>query len=638
MLLNQRQIEIILELYEHTGAYFTAASLAKPRNISLRTVQGDLHQIRDELLRNDYAVIESQKGKGSFLRIKDQDAFSDWVNALYVQYSCDDLDYPTNRVSRIIFLLLGTIRSVLMYDLEDELHISHSTLVGDLKKVQEQLHEFGLRLIRDNNRLKIAGYEVNKRRCLAKNTMYLAHVQGNKNRDCCIDMQRVAFIKDVLLNVFTSNQYYISDIDFNNAVLTVNIMFHRILRQFFIKENELEITDELDKEMTIAQKVFYKVQQRFLCNIPREEIEFFALYLKGQEICKDKEIISKDVDEFINEAFVGIRQNYGVDFTNNIGLKLAMGLHCIPMIIRLKYEMQIQSEGLDTVKANFPLGYDIATYFTYLLQERFGGKANECEIALVAAHFFGSMLELKQKQQNIRILVISAMKQSMTVLLRSMLRKWFAAEIAQLDFLQASDVTDEILDEYDVFLTTEKNEMYEKGLAMLINSFVTEKDRRNIKLLMDGFKNVDDVVEIFQRDLFFCVDGMDKQSILELLSDRSEAKYDLHDLHKAVMEREGIGSTFFSQAVALPHPIKPVSSDTFISVGIAKEPVVWDEEGHRVNIVMLLHIGKNNIGSFQLWDLMSYMLLEKEWVRKVVERRDFDGFIACIADVLKKRF
>lgn len=636
-MLNQRQIEIILELYERPGAYFTAAGLAKARNISLRTVQGDLRLIRGELLRNDYAVIEAWKGKGSLLRIKDQDAFSDWGNTLYVQYSCDNIDYPINRISRIIFLLLGSIRPVLMYDLEDELHVSHSTLAGDLKKAQEQLSEFNLRLIRDNNRLKIAGHEVNKRRCLAKNTLYLAHVQGNQSSDC-IDMQRVAFIKDVLLNVFTSKQYYISDSDFNNAVLTVNIMFHRILRQFFIKADELEINDELAKEMSISRKVFYKVQQRFLCNIPKEEIEFFALYLKGQEICRDKEIISQEVDEFISEAFVGIRQNYGVDFTGNIGLKLSMGLHCIPMIIRLKYDMQIQSEGLDMVKTNFPFGYDIAVYFTYLLQKRFGGRANECEVALVAAHFYGSMLELKQKRQNIRVLVISAMKQSMTVLLRSMLRKWFASEIGRLDFLQAKDVTDDVLDEYDVFLTTKKNELYEKGLAMLISSFVTEKDRRNIKLLMDGFKNVDDVIDIFQPDLFFCVDGMDKEAILALLAGKSEERYDIHHLHEAVMERECIGSTFFSQDVALPHPIKAISSDTFISVGITRQPVVWDEDGHKVNIVMLLHIGKNNMGSFQLWDLLSYILLEKEWVSTAVNKQDFESFITCIADVLRKRF
>lgn len=637
-MLNQRQIEIILKIYEDSGKYFTAAYLAKQKDTSLRTMQGDLKTIKDELAQNKYASIESQKAKGSYLKIYDQDAFSDWVNALYVQYNCDNLDYPMNRISKIVFLLLSTIRTTSMYDLEDELHVSHSTLVGDIKIAQENLEEFNLRLIRENNRLKIAGFEVNKRRCLAENALYLAHVQGKDQDDDCIDMQRIAYIKDTLLKVFTDMQYYISDIDFNNAVLTVNIMLHRIQRQFFIKENELEITDELDKEMVISQQIFDILKHRFLCNIPREEVEFFGLYLKGQEICKNKEIISPEVDDFINETFVGIRQNYGVDFTNNIGLKLSMGLHCIPLIIRLKYDMQIQNESLSTVKENFPLGYDIATYFSYFLQRKYGLKANESEISLIAAHFYGSMLELKQKKQNTRILVISAMKQSMTVLLRSMLRKWFAAEIGQLDFLQANQVTEQILDEYDVFLTTEKNDLYEKGLAMLIDTFVTEKDHRNIKLLMDGFKKVDDVVDIFQKDLFFNVNGMDKDAIIKLLSISSVDKYEIEGLHEAVLERESIGSTFFSQAVAIPHPIKAISSDTFISVGVTEEAVIWDEEGHKVNVIMLLHIGKNNMGSFQLWDLLSHILLEKDWVAEAVAKGNFEDFLQSIANVLKSKF
>ena len=636
-MLNQRQIEIVLTIYEHAGEYFTAADLAYKKNTSLRTIQGDLKIIRQQLACDGYASIEAKKGRGSYLKISDQEAFSDWVNVLYVQYSCEDFDYPTNRISRIIFLLLGTMRSILMYDLEDEMHISHSTLVGDLKKVQEQLEEFGLRLVRDDNRLKIAGYEVNKRRCLAQNAVYLAHIKGEQGSDC-IDVQRIAYIKDVLLKVFTDSQYYISDNDFNNAVLTVNIMLHRIQRQFFIKENELHITDELDKEMQVSKNVFDKLRQRFLCNIPREEVEFFALYLKGQEICKDKEIISKEVDDLINEAFAGIRQNYAIDFTNNIGLKLSLGLHCIPLIIRLKYDMQIENECLDTVKSNFPLGYDIATYFTYLLQQKFEGRANECEIALIAAHFYGSMLEVKQKKQNLKVLVISAMKQSMTVLLRSMLRKWFASEIGQLDFCEANNVTEDMLDEYDVFLTTEKNELYEKGLAMLINSFVTEMDRRNIKLLMDGFKNADDVVDIFQPDLFFAVDGMNKEDILQLLANKAAAKYSIDGLYTAVQQREEIGSTFFSQDVAIPHPIKAISSDTFIAVGVSREPVVWDEDGHEVNIIMLLHIGKNNLGSFQLWDLLSHILLEKKWVHDAVEKCSFEEFTQGIATVLKSSF
>ena len=61
----------------------------------------------------------------------------------------------------------------------------------------------------------------------------------------------------------------------------------------------------------------------------------------------------------------------------------------------------------------------------------------------------------------------------------------------------------------------------------------------------------------------------------------------------------------FSKQIAVPHPMYAVSSDTFISVCVSKQPIVWDEENNQVNLIMLMHIGKNNTQAFQLWDYIS---------------------------------
>ena len=48
-MLNQRQIEILLELCNHTEEYLTASYFADKLNVSLRTVQGDMKAIKTEL-------------------------------------------------------------------------------------------------------------------------------------------------------------------------------------------------------------------------------------------------------------------------------------------------------------------------------------------------------------------------------------------------------------------------------------------------------------------------------------------------------------------------------------------------------------------------------------------------------------
>lgn len=641
-MLNQRQTEIIFEMYENPDVCFTTDYFSQKHKVGLRTAQSDIKVIKEELDGTGFATIKARKSKGNYLQIENHDMFSDWVNNLYMQYAVGgSLSYPMQRITKIVFILLERFRDMPMYELEDELFISRATLLNDLKSVQSQLEPFRLQISKENNRLRIVGSEIDKRHCLAENTLYLAHLQGiGTDGNNYINMQRISYLKNVLIDTFMENQYYISDTDFNNAVLTLNIILHRVQKSFFIKQEEIFVAESIDKELTISEKIFDKIKNRFLCNIPAQEIRFFAIYLKGQEIFKNHAIISQDMDQFILDSFMKIKHSYGIDFTNNISLRIAVALHCIPLVIRVKYNMQIHNDTLAEVKRSFPLGYEIAQYFTFLMREKYIGdaKINEDEIALLAAHFYGTLLEIRRNIKKTKVLIISALKSSMTVLLRSVLMKWFSYEISELEFIHSNEMTEDLLEHYDIFLTTDKNDFYDNGLAMFINSFPTENDRKNIKLLLDGFSNLDDVIQIFRKDLFFSIENGSRKEILELLTKRAQEEYGLSGLHEAVIERENIGSTFFSRGIAIPHPIHAISPDTFIAACVSVEPVLWDEDGHSVQIIMMIHIGKNNPRSFQIWDYFSRIFEDKNLVREVVDEPNFENFTAKIRNLLSEKF
>ena len=91
----------------------------------------------------------------------------------------------------------------------------------------------------------------------------------------------------------------------------------------------------------------------------------------------------------------------------------------------------------------------------------------------------------------------------MTILLRQTLLKWFVNEVSVVDIVNPMDLTDDMLDKYDLFLTTEQSQFYEMGLAMYVNAFPQEKDYLNIKLNLDGFKDIDSVTSMFSKELFF---------------------------------------------------------------------------------------------------------------------------------------
>lgn len=78
-----------------------------------------------------------------------------------------------------------------------------------------------------------------------------------------------------------------------------------------------------------------------------------------------------------------------------------------------------------------------------------------------------------------------------------------------------------------------------------------------------------------------------------------------------------------------------VSSDTFVGIYVSEKPVLWDEEGNEVNLIMLMHIGKNNPQAFQLWNYFSKIFADKSLVEKLIEKPDYENFIQLMKEALE---
>ena len=149
------------------------------------------------------------------------------------------------------------------------------------------------------------------------------------------------------------------------------------------------------------------------------------------------------------------------------------------------------------------------------------------------------------------------------------------------------------------------------------------------------FKDIEDIASIFHEELFYQAKSSTKEDVLKGLCDRATDYFEIEGLHSQVQQREEIGSTYFSKDIAVPHPMYAVSSDTFVSVCVSKQPITWDEENNQVNLIMLMHIGKNNTQAFQLWDYISKIFADKTLVEKLVEDPSYDKFIALMKEALE---
>lgn len=656
-MLNQRQVEILLEMMENAGTYMTASHFTGRHGVSLRTVQGDMKAIRSELDSFSCLEYDSTAPKGSRVRILDEEEAREVRNSLLRQYSDNPNGGQEERVRQILLLLLRQHRSMSMYDVEDRIYISRSTLTGDLRRVRQVLDIYGLELLRSSSRLIIDGTETDKRRCILGEKLFMLEENvgergpiGHGGISSPAGSRDMDALRDILVRVLVGCRQQVSEVTLNNTLLQLFVMLRRMEDNFFLGEEDLPrearsllsydadgAAEAADREWRIARKVLQAAGRHFLLRIPEAETAWLALSLKGSANYTDESGIPEEINDLVLNGLRQIRASSGIDLTDDLNLRISLGLHLKASLIRIRYDMQLEDQLAGYIRQTYPQGFDIATYFAAWLQRRFGKKINDEEIALLAIHLYKALSDLQSKNGTRRILVISSLRRSENILLRQTIHEWFRDQIADLYFVFPEEMTPDFLDRYDTFFTTEKGAFYEQGLAVYISPFPGRQDYLNMKMALDGFSGPDDLTAIFPEELFFPLSGNDKDKALRLLCERSEQVMDLEGLYPAVLQRENMGSSFLANRTAAPHPHTPLSSSTFIAVGYSPAPILWDEEKNPVNVVLLIHMGKNNPHAFQIWNYLSRIIGDPAFTGALAEDPSYRHFMELMKASIARR-
>lgn len=636
-MLSRRQIEILLELCESPNNYITATTFAQKQQVSLRTIQNDIRAIKEELQDTPGLEFYSVSSKGSRVLVTEERQFSQFKEELYNQFGNVSMNCQNERIDKLLMMLLQQHRSESYYDIESKIFVSHSTLLKDLKQVDEILQKYNLELLRGASKLVVEGSEINKRQCISEENLLLTNcfsiLSGSDDSNPMIK------IKDILVESFVAFRHSVSEVELNNMIILLYVAVKRIEDWFYIAPTEVNITQELHPETELAQEIFQKISDEFHLRIPEPEINYFALYLRGRANSDSTAVISEELDELVLDGLREIRKTFNIDLTNDMNFRIALALHCAPLIVRVKYDMQLKNHLVNYIRRTYPQGFDMATYFASFLQKRFHKKINDEEIAFIAIHMYKALTDLENGTGTKRILVISSLRRSENTLIRQSLYQWFHDQIAELTFVSPSEMNESYLDKYDTFLTTEKGRFYDMGLAFYINAFPDQHDYLNIKLAMDGFKSIDDILQIFHKDLFTVLEGeQTRDQVLELLCKKAEKDFNLAGFHEAVIERESLGSTFFGNGIAAPHPIQAVSSYTFIAIAVSPQPMEWDEDGNKVNLTMLVSVGKNNSKAFQIWNYLSKIFAHRDFLGRLLQNPSYENFLNLLKSAITEDF
>lgn len=636
----------ILNLLFQSKEKMTGDSLAVSLGVSTRTIRSDIKSLNDELTHWGAKII-SEIGQGYYLKIYDQDRFYELLNHLRNQKK--DINFrniipsePEERVhyiiTKLLFSLLNGSKEVIdPFDLEEELFISTSTLKKDFRMIDQILKKYDLRIsTTKKNGVRIVGEEAKIRYCISEYIFNRKECFESAENDFYMnvfakdDMDR---LKEILLEAIAKYQLRLTDIAFKNLLIHTVIILRRLAVQQSVNYDEADIEAfEKSMEFQCATEIIKRIQEEFEIDFGEE-----VYYLTQHLISSQRFFIDDPEDEYaykgeIKMILQTIKEETGIDLSDDKQLINGLAMHLEATLQRLRFDMNIRNEFLDSIKNKYPLAFELAVLAAKVIEKEHQLRTRENEIGFLAIHF-GAALEkkgLNQIPQCKRAIIVCVAGAATGLLLKEKIEHNFENKIKVIKNCQRSEVTQELIDSVDLVLTTVPLEMFDSPKIKQIHLFLEESDVRSLQAIMSLQKNQEGINyrDIFCEELFFeDVDLKDKQQVLTYLTDiMLEKGYISEEVQKSVFKREEIATTELGSLVAIPHALLNNTEKAVVSVLILKRPILWENE--KVQVVLLLNIPKDK---YNIWETvfkkLYHYLIDERGVSRLIRNRNYEDFI-----------
>ncbi|WP_027416021.1 BglG family transcription antiterminator [Aneurinibacillus terranovensis] len=481
------------------NTYLTCEDLSKEFYISERTLRNELVLINKYLAENNYPTITTTRGKGLKLDLSDKDR-----EKLLAQIGDDrETDYfrPNERFLALLLDIVDTTKTTILYEMEEKLQVSKSTLVEDMRKLRLCLKDYTISVVSlPKQGIVLRGYERSIRSMLYDviNSMTdIDYLMGYRDTDAVItfadklvldylDTRVLKVIGELYDDVLEKSRVEINHVYRNQIILFLGIWVRRI--------KEGNTLSELAK---VRAEIKEGPVRNFVDSICME----FGLYPSLNEI----KYITFTIESFnpkdMNNSFDwGTAQLLTIQLIEHVekvtGIPFSQreedlyeGLykHITGLLSRAKNDLQVFNPLKDTVKESYADIYQAVTCFRKQIEDYTKKPLSEDEIGFLTIYFSTSASQMKQEEQYVyQAVVLCNYGISTGKLLAANLKEQFNIEIVavlssyELSFIDKLDV--------DLVFTTISID-YPKKPVLLLNPILRESDKKEVKAFL--LKNKD---------------------------------------------------------------------------------------------------------------------------------------------------
>ena len=564
----------MMRILSQTNEPMTGPQLSEKLGITVRTLRNDLKEYKKELGKYGIEVI-SKHAVGYSLLINDEEKYYQFLEKMMKEESETQMlipIYPQDRVHYLIRMFLTQNDYIKIDDICEKIFVSRSTLSNDLKEVREKLQFFHLDLeTKPAYGLKITGSEFHKRSCISQ---YFFHTNGND--DIFLSQTKTTKqqekIANILYNIMVSESFKLTDIGFQNLVIHLMIAIMRLQEKPKQTTYEYDVHIKESREYEIANMIATQLNNEFHVEFPEVEIYYIALHLSGKKVVQYNSntlFMNTDYEELIQQVIKDIQDKYQIDFSADLDLQTALALHIQPMLNRLKYDMVIQNPLLEQIKIESPVAFEMGVLTANVIEKRYQKTMSENEIGYIALHFALAIERYQQQGPKKNIIIICASGMGSSQILQYKIRQKFKDCIQSIYVTELYELSNIDQRAYDFILSTVPIPFPTEIPAIHVQYFLNDEDMISLsEAFLEQSETMSFIDQYFDQDLFYDdLKGKTKEELIHEMCQRiSQLKKVPENFEEQILKREHYSVTEFGNAIALPHPMKPITDETFVGI------------------------------------------------------------------------
>ncbi|MFV0555626.1 MAG: BglG family transcription antiterminator [Lactovum sp.] len=632
--MNSLLLKILNSLSE--SQYTSSKVIAKNIGKSDRTIREKLKEL-DEILSFYGAHIEIKKAHGFRLFVDDSELFH--------QLDLEETFESDSIMKKLIQKFLENNHYQKAEDLAEQLFISRSTLTKYLNEFRVYLKQYSLSLkVKPRYGLKLSGSEFNKRRFIASNFAQNYQLNLNsleKKSHSYQQIYRIVF-NIVVSEVSQSKETQMSDVILKNLSSHISVAVLRIYNHSLIDLNsELLMIDEKDHYYQLIVRIIEKVSKRLELKIPSEEFNYIVMqFVSKKVITKDqKESIPLQINQLIDLILLKILEERKLDLRDDLDLRTMLGLHIVPLLIRLQLGSYLKNPILSEVKIACVEGYNLAVIASEIIEDYTKKRLHDHEISYLAMHFDVS-LNRKQSEVYLKnILIVCSTGRASGQLLKQKFQQHFSQYLNKIDVCDIHELSRyEARLHYDFIFTTVPFERKTNAPAFEFEFFLDQKSVNNIKSILSNKVGVFQIMDVFQKSLFFVDSGLEtKNKILHGLITKVIKEKNLpEEFRSFVFNREDFSSTDILPMMAIPHPNQLISNESFVACLILEKPVDWGN--HEVSLVFLLSLAKKDSEKYSfIYDYLLKLANHEEMILDIQKHKSHQSLIDNLLKLMKEK-